>query len=341
MVCSGKSYYDTIGAGATGHPILLVGDSLTKAQRNYLKGRSGSRYTLVGGPAAVSNNLQNALSKYGVTNRFWGKNCYETAYMVAKKFFGTKSKEVVLVNAGNFYDGIMAAPLAQQKKCPILMNSGTDIATAYNYEVKYGVRETTIIGTAPTVPTAGAASSGRMKQGWNSYSGKSVYISSSGYIQNSTFKYNGYTVTPSKGGFIPAGVEADIRRFADSASYGTAIVIHINDQKLDYAKNGEVVFTTDVVTGDKGYHDTPVGYYYVRGKYRDVNLVGATWNSFVYYWMPFKGNYYGIHDATWRSNFGGNIYNGNGSHGCVNLPYSKMVTLWGMIDVGTSVIVKK
>ena len=29
----------------------------------------------------------------------------------------------------------------------------------------------------------------------------------------------------------------------------------------------------------------------------------------------------GLHDATWRSTFGGAIYRGGGSHGCINLPY--------------------
>jgi lipoprotein-anchoring transpeptidase ErfK/SrfK len=35
--------------------------------------------------------------------------------------------------------------------------------------------------------------------------------------------------------------------------------------------------------------------------------------------MPFNGGI-GLHDATWRSSFGGNIYKTNGSHGCVNMP---------------------
>ncbi len=38
--------------------------------------------------------------------------------------------------------------------------------------------------------------------------------------------------------------------------------------------------------------------------------------------MPFNGNI-GMHDATWRSQFGGDIYLTSGSHGCINLPLSK------------------
>ena len=36
--------------------------------------------------------------------------------------------------------------------------------------------------------------------------------------------------------------------------------------------------------------------------------------------MPFDGGI-GLHDASWRSEFGSDIYLYNGSHGCVNLPY--------------------
>ena len=43
------------------------------------------------------------------------------------------------------------------------------------------------------------------------------------------------------------------------------------------------------------------------------------YESPVKYWMPFNGGI-GLHDADWRSKFGGTIYQTNGSHGCINLP---------------------
>lgn len=57
------------------------------------------------------------------------------------------------------------------------------------------------------------------------------------------------------------------------------------------------------------------------------------------YWMPFVGNSVGLHDADWRSKFGSNIYEYNGSHGCVNLPPDKAAELAGLINVGTVVVV--
>jgi hypothetical protein len=53
--------------------------------------------------------------------------------------------------------------------------------------------------------------------------------------------------------------------------------------------------------------------------------------------MPFKGGY-GLHDATWRSSFGGTIYYYSGSHGCVNLPKSAAKTIYNNVSVGTKVI---
>ena len=64
------------------------------------------------------------------------------------------------------------------------------------------------------------------------------------------------------------------------------------------------------------------------------------YESFVNYWMPFKGNSVGLHDATWQSAFGGSRYlQGFGSHGCVNLPLDKAKELYGMVEPGDVVVV--
>jgi lipoprotein-anchoring transpeptidase ErfK/SrfK len=55
--------------------------------------------------------------------------------------------------------------------------------------------------------------------------------------------------------------------------------------------------------------------------------------------MPFVGNAVGLHDANWRSNFGGSIYAYAGSHGCVNLPPEEAAELFSLINVGDTVYV--
>ena len=45
-----------------------------------------------------------------------------------------------------------------------------------------------------------------------------------------------------------------------------------------------------------------------------------------------------MHDAKWRSSFGGTIYKTGGSHGCINLPPSVAKTIFDNISAGTPVI---
>ena len=53
--------------------------------------------------------------------------------------------------------------------------------------------------------------------------------------------------------------------------------------------------------------------------------------------MPFNGGI-GLHDATWRSSFGGTLYKNGGSHGCVNLPHSVAQKIFENISAGTPVL---
>ncbi len=119
---------------------------------------------------------------------------------------------------------------------------------------------------------------------------------------------------------------------------GTYIEVSIAQQHMWFYEKGKLVLDTDVVTGNKGNNDTPTGTYSIESRARDTTLTGDGYSSFVNYWMGFYGGY-GIHDASWRSSFGGDIYQGNGSHGCVNTPYEKVKKIYERTDYGTPVYV--
>lgn len=125
----------------------------------------------------------------------------------------------------------------------------------------------------------------------------------------------------------------------------TYIDIDVTKQKLIYFRNGKKAFTSDVVTGCRNYGTTtPTGLFSVIDKQRNINLKGrntdgSKYTSFVQYWMAFYGSSYGMHDASWRSSFGGDIWVSNGSHGCVNMPPAKIPKLYNMVDYGTPVII--
>ena len=130
----------------------------------------------------------------------------------------------------------------------------------------------------------------------------------------------------------------EIKVFVRDHKDNCKIVININEQKLRYYVKGKVVFETDIVSGQNGR--TPKGTYSILNKARNVTLVGEDYETVVRYWMPFIGRNYGIHDASWRSRFGGTIYKYNGSHGCVNVSSKAAAELYNMVEIGTPVIIE-
>ena len=118
----------------------------------------------------------------------------------------------------------------------------------------------------------------------------------------------------------------------------TYIEIDITAQHMWFYKEGKLVVETDVVTGNmsRGYN-TPEMVASVKYKARNAVLRGQGYASPVKYWMPFYGNY-GIHDASWRKDFGGDIYLTAGSHGCVNTPRDAMKVLFENVEKGTPVV---
>ena len=117
----------------------------------------------------------------------------------------------------------------------------------------------------------------------------------------------------------------------------TYIDVDIANQMLTYFVNGAVVLSTPCVTGSPG-RSTPRGIFQINSCIPGKYLNGPTWHVWVNRWMRFAGGC-GIHDATWRKSFGGNIYKTNGSHGCVNIPYDQALALYNMVGVGTTVYV--
>jgi len=114
-----------------------------------------------------------------------------------------------------------------------------------------------------------------------------------------------------------------------------------------YDDSSKVIWESDCVSGNPIYGGgTQTGVYFIYLKESPMELVGLDYDrdgqpdyrTWVTYWMPFDGGE-GLHDMSTRSAFGGNIYTYNGSHGCVNLPYSAAEQLYGLTNVGDVVIV--
>lgn len=118
----------------------------------------------------------------------------------------------------------------------------------------------------------------------------------------------------------------------------TYIEVDMGEQKMYYYVDGVLQIETPIVTGNTSRRmGTPSGVNYVYLKQKNRILRGANYASHVDFWMPVKGNI-GIHDAAWRSKFGGEIFKTDGSHGCVNTPREAMEQLYDMAQVGTPVV---
>ncbi len=194
-----------------------------------------------------------------------------------------------------------------------------------------------IAGLADTYNTAG-----RNKSFQTSY-GTNVTVSGGDY----GWKIDQETEVEALKGHIKKGEsvtkEPEYSQRANSRSGGdygnTYVEVNLTAQHLYYYKDGALVVETDFVSGNdaKGW-STPPGAYGLYYKQRDKTLRGEGYATPVSFWMPFNGGV-GFHDANWRRDFGGNYYKRNGSHGCVNMPYSAAQTLFDNIEAGCAILV--
>ena len=132
-----------------------------------------------------------------------------------------------------------------------------------------------------------------------------------------------------------------------------ALTISLTEQVVRAYEHGKVVFSTLATTGRPGL-ETDRGSFKVYWKVSPWTM-HSPWPKGSPYWYPdtkvkmvmwFNGGD-GIHDAYWRAYYGpGTEYphydpygEDNGTHGCVNVPYSSEVWLWNWTPTGTPVIV--
>lgn len=118
----------------------------------------------------------------------------------------------------------------------------------------------------------------------------------------------------------------------------TYVEINITRQHLWFYKNGRLITQGSVVTGNPNRgNSTKLGTFMLNYKQKGSTLRGHNYEAEVTYWMPFYGNI-GIHDASWRYSFGGEIYKRSGTHGCVNAPLYLAKTIFENIEDGTPII---
>lgn len=120
------------------------------------------------------------------------------------------------------------------------------------------------------------------------------------------------------------------------------VFISLVHQMMWTFSNNKLVHSTRIISG-KPVTPTVTGNFSILSQTRATHLIGADYNVYVEYWMPFYGSY-GIHDSRWHypSRFQNlNSYLTYGSHGCVNVPEWEMPLASKYMWVGTPVTIRQ
>lgn len=151
-----------------------------------------------------------------------------------------------------------------------------------------------------------------------------IYYQEGNTYNVDTYGYNGY-VSVSSTTIIPQPV----------------VIVDKSEQMLRFYKNDSMIMEFPVVTGNETneqYTPSTEGLFDIKCKNYNSRLVGPEingvpeWDVVVNVFMEYY-NGEGIHDAVWRGYFGGDIYQGNGSHGCINCPYDEVMALASEVEV--------
>ena len=149
--------------------------------------------------------------------------------------------------------------------------------------------------------------------------------------------------------YIDVDLTEQHARFYDdegSLAWESDVVTGTPDGEHDTPEGGAIIWESDIVSGKPADgRDTPQGTYYIKTNDGKSVLRGykpdgtKDYETEVEFWMPFKDNSVGFHDAGWQEKFGGDWYVEHGSHGCINLPPDKAEELHGLLSVGDVVVV--
>ena len=134
---------------------------------------------------------------------------------------------------------------------------------------------------------------------------------------------------------------------------GKYIILDLSEQNVKMYVDSKLILDSPAVTGRGENSRTHVGVFKIFRIRHNCYLIGPTWCNYVDYMLNFDGGV-GFHDAEyhthedgkthgWRdkSEFGGETYKTNGSHGCCNLPNESAKTIYENAEIGTLVIVKR
>lgn len=146
-------------AGLYNAPILFTNSTSLPAQtKTQLTRLKPSHIIIVGGSAAISNNVFNEIQKVtGVTpQRYWGQNAADTANAIAKAGKGKwTNKNAIVITETSYQDGMSIGPYAYAKRSPIFYAKDGKTLTNNTLSTmkSLGITKIYIIGGSSAVST--------------------------------------------------------------------------------------------------------------------------------------------------------------------------------------------
>ncbi len=144
-------------------------------------------------------------------------------------------------------------------------------------------------------------------------------------------------------GYVYTGVKS--ARTADDDIGDTYVEIDLTAQHLWVYKNGEITHECDIVSGQSTSETTITlpGVYKLWYKGQNYplngsNADGESWSTTCNYWNLVSVCGIGLHDTVSRSAFGGNIFQYDGSKGCINMPLESARYIYDEVELGTPVV---
>ena len=135
VIATFDGYWDALAASALAGkydaPILLTGKStLEAATANELERLKAKKAIIVGGEAAVSDDVKRSIESMGIaTERVAGSNAQATAVEASNCVAADVDTCIVATSAG-YWDALAASPYAYAKRCPIYLTDDKGVLSA-------------------------------------------------------------------------------------------------------------------------------------------------------------------------------------------------------------------
>lgn len=173
VLATGQAFPDALSAsalaGAYGGPLLLTPrDNLPSGLTSELTRLGATNVVIVGGPAAVSDNVKNKLKASYAVTRIAGADRFGTAAAVAAKVKSLGGGTRVFVARGDtFPDALSASPIAYAMRYPVLLVKPTGVPSATSSAIaSIKPTEAIVLGSTEAVPNSVKSALGVTSERW-------------------------------------------------------------------------------------------------------------------------------------------------------------------------------